>query len=96
MESMFTSDLIGTGFKTLAMLFIVLGLLILILYVLKRMSLLKRGGKNDIPITIISSLYLSPKERIEVIEISGEKLVLGISAGNISFLTKLKEESSGA
>jgi len=90
-EEMFTFDVINTGFKTMAMLFIVLGLLVLVLYAVKRMSLFKQKTKGNIPIHVLSSLYLSPKERIEVLEISGEKIVLGISPGNISFLTKLKD-----
>jgi len=84
-------NLINTGLKTIAMLFLVLGLLILILYIMKRFLLLRRGPKGDMFIKVISSLHLSPKERIEVIEISGEKIVLGITPSNISFLTKLND-----
>lgn len=98
MDGTFSFDLINAGFKTLAMLFIVLGLLILVLYVIKRLSLSKRGAKGNVPIHVLSSMYLSPKERIEVIEISGEKIVLGISPGNINFLTKIQDnkESNGS
>jgi len=91
MEGMSELNLFSTGLKTLAMLFIVLGLLILVLYLIKRFLLLRRGAKGDRLIKVLSSLHLSPKERIEVIEISGEKIVLGITPGNISFLTKIKE-----
>jgi len=82
-------NLINTGLKTMAMLFIVIALLILILYFIKRFLFQKRGTKGDLFIEVISSMYLSPKERIEVIEISGERIVLGITPGHISFLTKL-------
>ena len=88
---MFELDLIGTGIKTIAMLFIVLAVLISFLYLIKRFSLLKRGAKGDLLIKILSSLYLSPKERVEVIEILGEKIVLGITPGSITFLTKLND-----
>jgi flagellar protein FliO/FliZ len=88
---MFELDLMSTGLKTLAMLFIVLGLLILVLYFMKRFLLLRQGRKGDSFIRVLSSLHLSPKERIEVIEISGEKIVLGITPGNINFLTKLSD-----
>ena len=46
-------------------------------------------GKGELIIKVISSLYLSPKERVEVIEISGERIVVGITPGNINFLTRL-------
>jgi flagellar biogenesis protein FliO len=98
MDSMFSFDLINAGFKTMAMLFVVLGLLVLVLYGVKRLSIFNRGAKGTVPIHVLSSMYLSPKERIEVLEISGEKIVLGISQGHISFLTKLQdtEKSDGS
>ena len=84
-------NLIGTGLRTVAMLSIVLGLLVLVLYLMKRFLFINRGVKGDLLIKILSSLHLSPKERIEVIEISGERIVLGITPGNITFLTKLDD-----
>ena len=86
-------NLIGTGLRTVAMLSIVLGLLVLVLYLMKRFLFISRGAKGDLLIKILSSLHLSPKERIEVIEISGERIVLGITPGNITFLTKLDDLS---
>jgi len=83
------SELINTVLKTIAMLFIVLGLLVLILYLIKRMMLPKGKVKGDLVIKVVSSLYLSPKDRVEVIEISGERIILGVTPGNINFLTKL-------
>jgi flagellar biosynthetic protein FliO len=91
MDGMTEVSLLSTGFRAIAMLFIVLGLLILALYLMRRFLFFRRGAKGDLFIRILSSLHLSPKERIEVIEISGEKIVLGITPGNISFLTKLSD-----
>ena len=90
-DGMSELNLIGTGLRTVAMLSIVLGLLVLVLYLMKRFLFVNRGAKGDLLIKILSSLHLSPKERIEVIEISGEKIVLGITPGNITFLTKLND-----
>jgi len=89
MDGMFEPNLISTGLKTAAMLFVVLGLLLLVLYLMKRFLVLRQGPKGDLFIKVLSSLHLSPKERIEVIEILGEKIVVGVTPGNISFLTKL-------
>jgi len=79
-------DLINTVLKTIAMLFIVLGFLILVLYLVK-----KGKTQGDMLIKVLSTLYLSSKERVEVIEISGEKIVVGVAPGSISFLTKLSD-----
>ena len=83
-------NLITTGLKTLAMLSIVLGVLMVVLYFVKRLIVFKRRIKGDLFIKVLSSFHLSPKERIEVIEVSGERIVLGITPGNISFLTKIR------
>jgi len=89
MDGIFEADLLNTVLKTIAMLFIVLGLLVLVLYFVKRFLLLKQKSKGTLPIKVLSSLHLSQKERIEIIEVSGEKIVLGITPGSISFLTKI-------
>jgi flagellar biosynthetic protein FliO len=92
---MIEPELINTGLKTVAMLFIVLGVLILVLYIMKKFMSPKGKDKGDLIIKVVSSLHLSPKERVEVIEISGERIVVGIAPGNINFLTKLSRHKSG-
>ena len=89
MEGIAELNLITTGLKTMGMLSIVLGLLVLILYLMKRFFVHRKGTKGELLIRTLSSSYLSPKERIEVIEVSGEQIVLGITPGRISFLTKI-------
>lgn len=93
MNEIFELNMISTGIKAAAMLFIVIGLLLLVLYLMKRFLFPRRDSKGDVAIKVISSLHLSTKERIEVIEISGERIVLGIGPGNINYLTKLSDSS---
>ncbi len=93
MNGIFELNMITTGIKTAAMLFVVLGLLVFVLYLMKRFLFLKRQENNDLAIKIVSSLHLSSKERIQVIEISGERIVLGIAPGNINYLTKLNDSN---
>jgi len=93
MNGIFEMNIVSTGLKTAAMLFIVLGLIILILYLMKRFLFLRRAAKGDLAIKVLSSLHLSAKERIEVIEISGERIVLGIAPGNIRYITKLNDSN---
>ncbi len=93
MNGRFELNIITTGIKTAAMLFIVLGLLVLVLYLMKKFLFLRRESKGDLAIKVLSSLHLSAKERIEVIEISGERIVLGIAPGNIRYITKLNDSN---
>ncbi len=90
MEGLLELNLVSTGFKAFAMLLIVLAVLMLVLFLLKRFSILRRESKGELPIKVLSSMPLSAKDRIEVVEISGEKIVLGVSPGGIKFLTKIK------
>ena len=92
---MFETDLINTGIKTIAMLFIVLGFLLLVLILIKKYLSPRRKVKGDLFIKVLSSLHISPKERIEVIEVSGQRIVLGITPGRINFLTKLDGLTQG-
>ena len=88
-------DLISTGIKTASMLFIVLGFLVMVLFLIKKFISPKQRIKGDVVIKVLSSLYLSPKERVEVVEILGERMVLGITPGNINLLTKLNHLNDG-
>ena len=69
------------------MLLLVLGFLVFVLYFMKRFLI--KGRDSNVFIKVVSSLHLSPKERIEVIDVSGERIVLGITPGSINFLTKI-------
>ena len=82
-------NLLGTGVKAAAMLFLVLGVLLLVLYFLKRVMQPRLQGAGELDIRLLSTRHLSNKERIEVLEVAGEKLVVGVTPGRISFLTKL-------
>ncbi len=82
-------EIISSGAKTVAMMFMVLGFLVLALYGMKKGFFFRSRSRQELIIRVLSSFSLSAKERIEVIEISGERLVLGITPGNIRLLTKL-------
>ena len=92
---MLEMDLISTGIKTIAMLFIVLGFLFLVLILIKKYVSPKTKVKGDLSINVLSSLHISPKDRIEVIEVSGQRIVLGVTPGRINFLTKLQGANEG-
>ena len=93
-QMMTQPELWGTGLKTFGMLCIVLAILVVVLFLMKRFSYLKDGFGHGKFIKILSSHHLTPKERIALIDVVGEKLVIGITPESITFLTKIEE--SGA
>jgi flagellar protein FliO/FliZ len=95
MDGMADFNLLSTGLKAIAMLCIVLGLIIVVLYLMKRFLLSGRKAEGNFFMKTLTSMHLSPKQRIEVIEVLGEKIVVGITPGSISFLTKLSDYPPG-
>ena len=93
-QAMSQPDLWGTGLKTFAMLCIVVAILILVLFLMKRFFYLKDGSGHGQLIKILSSHHVSPKERIALIDVVGEKIVIGITPENITFLTKIEKSEA--
>ncbi len=83
-------DLLGATLKTFATLCVVLGLLILILYLMKRFFYLRNSLGDEKLIKMIASFHLAPKARVVLIEVMGEKLVVGVSQDSIRLLTKIE------
>ena len=82
-------DLLGATLRTFTMLCLVLGLLILILYLIKRFFYLRNSLGDEKLIKVISTSYLAPKARIALVEVMGKKLVVGVAQDGIRFLTKI-------
>jgi len=93
MEGITGFDFIGSGARAFATLCFVLALMVLVLVAMKKMVFYRQAGKKEAMIRRITSIPLSAKERIDVVEISGQKLVLGVAQGGISLLLKLREET---
>lgn len=89
MDAASSINLFGTGVKTMAMLMVVLGVLFAVLWAAKRFILPKRSTQNGLPLNLESSLYLSPKQRIAVVAVGADTLVLGITPESINLLTKM-------
>ena len=73
MEGLVELNLVSTGVKTMAMLFVVLALLLITLYLFKRFSTYRGNTSGDVCIKALSSLPLSTKDKLQVVEIEGEK-----------------------
>jgi flagellar protein FliO/FliZ len=93
-QAMSQPDLWGAGLKTFAMLCIVVAILILVLFLMKRFFYLKDGPVHGQFIKILSSHHVTPKERIALIDVVGEKIVIGITPDNITFLTKIEKSEA--
>ena len=90
-DMVYQPDLWGAGLKTLAMLCIVLGILILVLFLLKRLSYLKQGRGHGQLIRVLSSYHMTPKERIALIDVAGQKMVIGMTPGSITCLAQINK-----
>ena len=91
MDKAMDISLMGTGMKTVAMLALVLACVIVVLYIIRKFLGVGTGKQGELEIKRLGAFYLSPKERIEVVEISGERIVLGVAPGSVNYITTLKE-----
>ena len=71
----------------------VLGLLGLTLYLIKRYgsNLQNKSGKK---VKLVESLNLSPKQRLILVEIEGENLLIGVSQNNMTLLGRFSKSDS--
>ena len=74
------ADLLGVGSSTVA----VLAVILLLAWIYKR-SQRYRGAAGDV-INVLAVQSLGPKERILLVEVAGEQLVLGMTASQVQTL----------
>jgi len=87
-------DLWMSLLRSASMLCLVLAVLIGILYWVKR--LLNNQGRYPERgyIKMLSSYHLAPKERIVLLDVLGEKILVGITPQNINCLTKISDDGT--
>ena len=83
-------DLWFTTMKTFGMLFIVLALIIIVLYILKKFMEKKGAIKGQSAISVLAAHYISPKEKLLLIDVLGEKMLIGVTPQAISFLYRIE------
>ena len=84
----------GSLFQTLASLMLVLGLLAALAWVLKRWG--PRGQVNAGGLRIVSALNLGGRERIIVVEVGDQWIVVGASPGRVNALATMPRQESAA
>lgn len=86
-------DIYSSFFKMILALGVVLALLFISLYIFKRFLGKKmgiKGQKQDI--RVITNAYIGSKKSIALVEVSGEKIVVGITPNHITMLTRLGKD----
>ncbi|OGW15712.1 MAG: flagellar biosynthetic protein FliO [Nitrospirae bacterium GWA2_42_11] len=86
-------DIYSSFFKMILALGVVLALLFISLYIFKRFLGKKMGikGQNQ-DIRVITNAYIGSKKSIALVEVSGEKIVVGITPNHITMLTRLGKD----
>lgn len=80
--------------KSFGMLLIVLGVLIAVLWLIKRYVGQQSGMGKPGVIQLLASMYVAPKERIALIDVLGEKILIGITSHQINFLARIQDEEN--
>ncbi|AHL76189.1 flagellar assembly protein FliO [Stutzerimonas stutzeri] len=89
-----TASMSNTGMgaqmtKMLLGLLLVIGLIFLLAWLLRRMQQI--NPRNNHAIKLISSHALGPRERLVLVQVGSEQVLLGLSAGRITPLHVLEE-----
>lgn len=84
-------DMMTTGLKMIAALGMVLALILVMLYGLRKMMgqrMVAAGGKR---IQVLENHYVGVKKSVALVQVPGKVLVLGLSADRINLLDTLDE-----
>ena len=86
--------LFGAIVRTIFSLALVLGLLYVTLWVIKRFSGGATGPTAAGSVHVVGRIYLSPKVVVYFLRLADELLVIGTNAGSISLLTSITDEDA--
>ncbi len=85
-------DPLSSLVKMISSLLIVLALILLIAYLVRRFLNSRLSRWRSAPmIQLLSTTYLGPKRQISVIEVGQEYLVVGVTPNQISLITRLTQ-----
>ncbi len=82
-------DLIGSTIRMVGSLAVVLGLIFLVLWVVRRFFTQRPLVAGGQVISVLAARHIAPKKQIVIVEVEGQKLVLGLSGDSITYLTRL-------
>lgn len=84
------SDLGGSALQMLLGLIVVLGVLLLSLWLLTRLSQ-PRGAAAGL-MRVIAGVAIGPRERVVILELGGSWLVLGVAPGQVTTLAEMPRQ----
>ncbi|KJR40226.1 MAG: flagellar biosynthetic protein FliO [Desulfamplus sp.] len=85
-----STDIWAAFFKTGGVLLLVIASLLILLYLLKRFSNLNIIKSRHDYIKVIALHHFSPREKVVLMEVMGNTLLIGITANNIQTLATIK------
>lgn len=85
-----SSDIWIAFARTFSLLFLVLALIILVFYMIKKFSIARgvKSGKNYIKVLCVH--HLSPKEKLVLLNVLGDTILIGVTPANISKISSLE------
>jgi flagellar protein FliO/FliZ len=86
-------DMMATGLKMIGSLGVVLGMVLLLLYGVKKLSRQRMGATGGKRIHVLESHYMGVKKSVSLVRVPGKVLVLGITADRINLLDTLDDET---
>ncbi|MDX1367040.1 flagellar biosynthetic protein FliO [Pseudomonas sp.] len=87
---MASSGMAGQLVQLLLGLLLVIGLIFLLAWLMRRVQQLGPRGSQQV-IKIVASQALSPRDRLVLVQVGGEQILLGLTPGRIAPLHVLKE-----
>ncbi|MFO7985584.1 MAG: flagellar biosynthetic protein FliO [Desulfatiglandaceae bacterium] len=87
----YSPDLIATAVKMIIVFGLLLGVLVAVLYFMKRATGNRTGQSKGSMIRVLASHYVGVKKNISLVEIPGTVLVVGITNDHIDLLTRIDD-----
>jgi flagellar protein FliO/FliZ len=87
------SDIWFAFARSFGMLFMVLALLLLVFYFLKRVMAAKTGNTNRDTIKVLTVHHLSPKEKLILVNVLDETILIGVTPQQISTLKVMGKQA---
>jgi flagellar biosynthetic protein FliO len=84
-----TASLISAIFKVVGSLAVVVALMVVFIYLLKKTGI-NRGLRENSLIQVLETKMVAPKKYIAIVEIAGKAVSLGVTENNITLLTEVE------
>ncbi len=87
-----STEIWSAFFKTSGMLAFVIALLVLVFYLAKRFSSARGLKGSDKFIRVLAIHYLSPKEKLVLLDVLDEKILIGVTPQSITKIAAIDKE----